>query len=72
MLRKVVLEHAKKAVHIVLDNARYQKCEVVTKLAQELGATLHYIPPYSPNLKMIECLWKYVKTGKEQSKNKHD
>ena len=61
MLRKVVAEYAGKAVHIVLDNARYQKCVVVTKLAQELGITLHYIPPYSPNLNLIERLWKHVK-----------
>lgn len=61
MLRKVAAEYAGKAVHIVLDNARYQKCEVVTKLAQELGITLLYIPPYSPNLNLIERLWKHVK-----------
>ena len=61
MLRKVAVEYAGKAVHIVLDNARYQKCEIVTKLAQELGIVLHYIPPYSPNLNLIERLWKHVK-----------
>jgi transposase len=61
MLRKVAAEYAGKAVHIVLDNARYQKCEIVTNLAQELRITLHYIPPYSPNLNLIERLWKHVK-----------
>jgi transposase len=60
MLRKVAAEYAGRAVHIVLDNARYQKCEVVTKLAQELGIELRYIPPYSPNL--IERLCKHVKS----------
>lgn len=62
MLRKVALEYAGKPVHIVLDNARYQKCEVVSALAKELGITLHYIPPYSPNLNLIERLWKHVKS----------
>ena len=62
MLRKIAVEYAGKAVHIVLDNARYQKCEIVTNLAQELGVTLHYIPPYSPNLNLIERLWKHVKS----------
>jgi transposase len=61
MLRKVAAEYAGKPVHIVLDNARYQKCVVVTNLAQELGIELHYIPPYSPNLNLIERLWKHVK-----------
>jgi transposase len=62
MLRKVASEYAAKPVHIVLDNARYQKCEVVTALAKELGIALHYIPPYSPNLNLIERLWKHVKS----------
>jgi transposase len=62
MLRKVAFEYAGKPVHIVLDNARYQKCEIVTALANELGIVLHYIPPYSPNLNLIERLWKHVKS----------
>ena len=62
MLRKVASEYADKTVHIVLDNARYQKCEIVTTLAQQLGIVLHYIPPYSPNLNLIERLWKHVKS----------
>ena len=33
MLRKVAAEYAGKPVHIVLDNARYQKCEAVRLLA---------------------------------------
>ncbi|MDR2052393.1 MAG: IS630 family transposase [Treponema sp.] len=61
-LRKVSVEYAGKAVHIVLDNARYQKCGIVTDLAEELGIALHYIPPYSPNLNLIERLWKHVKS----------
>ena len=67
MLRRVAAEYIGKPVHIILDNARYQKCEVVTKLAQELGIVLHYIPPYSPNLNLIERLWKHVK-GRLRSK----
>jgi transposase len=62
MLRKIAAEYAGKSVHIVLDNARYQKCEAVCKLAKELGIVLHYIPPYSPDLNLIERLWKHVKS----------
>jgi transposase len=61
MLRKVAVEYAGKDVHIILDNARYQKCQIVTSVALELGIALHYIPPYSPNLNLIERLWKHVK-----------
>jgi transposase len=41
----------------VLDNARYQKC----RLVQALAEALLYLPPYSPNLNLIERLWKFVK-----------
>lgn len=62
MLRKISTAYPDRAVHIVLDNARYQKCEAVRTLAAELGITLQYIPPYSPNLNLIERLWKFVKS----------
>ena len=61
MRRKVSAEYAGRTVHVVLDNARYQKCEAVRSLAAELEITLQYIPPYSPNLNLIERLWKFVK-----------
>jgi transposase len=62
ILRKVASEYVGVPVHIILDNARYQKCEIVTTLAESLEITLHYIPPYSPNLNLIERLWKHVKS----------
>jgi transposase len=55
-------EHAKgKAVTVVLDNARYQHCALVQTVAAELGIELLFLPPYSPNLNLIERLWKFVK-----------
>jgi transposase len=48
-------------IYVVLDNARYQRCEAVKKAASELGITLVFLPPYSPNLNLIERLWKFVK-----------
>ena len=61
MLRKISAQYAGKAVHLILDNARYQKCRAVRDLALELGIELLYIPPYSPNLNLIERFWKFVK-----------
>ena len=48
-------------ITLVLDNARYQKCEVVRSLAAELGVELLYLPSYSPNLNLIERLWKFLR-----------
>lgn len=46
---------------LILDNARYQKCKIVCVNAQMLEIELLYLPPYSPNLNLIERLWKFVK-----------
>ena len=61
LLKKIAVEYAGKPIYIVLDNARYQKCALETELAIQLGIHLVFIPPYSPNLNLIERLWKHVK-----------
>ena len=48
-------------ITLVLDNAKYQKCAIVQNLATSLCIELLYLPPYSPNLNIIERLWKFVK-----------
>ena len=62
MLREIASEYTGKKIHIVLDNARYQKCDLVTTLAKELAIDLVFLPPYSPNLNLIERLWKFTKS----------
>jgi len=61
LLRKLSARYAGLPLTLVLDNARYQKCEVVRLLAAELKIELLYLPSYSPNLNLIERLWKFVK-----------
>ena len=61
MLEKLAAHYGKQALVIVLDNARYQKCKLVIQKAEELGIKLLYLPPYSPNLNLIERVWKFVK-----------
>ena len=48
-------------ITLVLDNARYQRCALVTELAAQLSIELLFLPSYSPNLNLIERLWKCVK-----------
>ena len=45
----------------MLDNARYQRNAAVQALASQLGIALLYLPSYSPNLNLIERLWKFTK-----------
>ena len=60
MLRK---RYLKTGVPItwVLDNARYQRCYLVSGAAKLMGIELLFLPPYSPNLNLIERYWKFVK-----------
>jgi len=44
-----------------MDNASYQRCYFVRDLAIALGIEIIFLPPYSPNLNLIERLWKFVK-----------
>ncbi len=48
-------------ITLVLDNARYQKCAVVQALAESLRIELLYLPGYSPNLNLIERLWRFLR-----------
>jgi transposase len=61
LLRKIRALHPLIPISLFLDNARYQRCDLVTKLAAELNIELAFLPPYSPNLNLIERLWKFVK-----------
>ena len=48
-------------ITVFLDNPRYNRAYDVQALAQELNITLAYLPPYAPNLNLIERLWKFFK-----------
>jgi len=61
LLRKIAAQDLVGPLTLVLDNARYQRNAVVQALAAELNITLLYLPSYSPNLNLIERLWKFLK-----------
>jgi transposase len=61
LLRKIAAVGLVGPITLVLDNARYQRNAVVESLAKELGVTLLFLPSYSPNLNLIERLWKFMK-----------
>ena len=61
LLRRIAALGLTVPITLVLDNARYQKCHLVRNLAATLNIELLYLPTYSPNLNLIERLWKFVK-----------
>lgn len=50
-----------KTIYIFLDNAKYNHNNNVKQAAKELNIKLKFLPPYSPNLNLIERLWKFLK-----------
>ena len=61
LLQKVAALGLSTPITLVLDNARYQRCQLVQNLACVLNIELLFLPSYSPNLNLIERLWKFVK-----------
>jgi transposase len=61
LLRKLASQGLVGPITVVLDNARYQRNAVVQALAATLGIELLFLPSYSPNLNLIERLWRFTK-----------
>ena len=53
----------KKKIYCISDNARYYRCKLVTEFLNTEGENIEWVflPPYSPNLNLIERLWKYMR-----------
>lgn len=62
LILKLDNEYPGEEVTLVMDNARYQSNAQVQELAEHLRIELLYLPAYSPNLNLIERVWKLVKS----------
>lgn len=61
LMENLARKYSGRIIVLVLDNARYQRCKLVIAKAAVLGIRLEFLPPYSPNLNLIERFWKLVK-----------
>jgi len=61
LMCQIAVEFSDLPITLVMDNASYQRCYFVRDLATALGIELLFLPPYSPNLNLIERLWRFVK-----------
>jgi len=48
-------------IYLILDNASYNRALRVRAQAEESRIVIKYQPPYSPNLNLIERLWKFMR-----------
>lgn len=49
------------SIYIILDNAGYYKGEKIREYLKTSRIKLVFLPPYAPNLNLIERLWKFFK-----------
>jgi transposase len=61
LLEKNCEAHPTEEITLVMDNARYQHNNMVKAVAKAVGIELLFLPAYSPNLNLIERLWKLTK-----------
>jgi len=50
-----------KNIYIILDNAGYYKGEKIREYLKTSRVKLVFLPPYAPNLNLIERVWKFFK-----------
>ncbi len=48
-----------KEIYIFSDNASYYRAKSIQEYAASNNVIIVYLPPYSPNLNIIERLWKF-------------
>lgn len=48
-------------IYVIADNARYYRSRLVKAYLKRSRIKLKFLPPYAPNLNLIERLWKYFR-----------
>jgi len=61
LFEKIREKYPDNEITLVMDNARYQRCHFTRDNAKIHGIDILFLPPYSPNLNLIERLWKLTK-----------
>jgi len=59
--QKIKEKYPDKTVVIVIDNAKYNQAWYTRTFAEWYDIELFFLPPYAPNLNLIERLWKFTK-----------
>lgn len=64
-LQKVILAYPTGKIVMVLDNARIHHAKLLQPFLDKLNGRLElvFLPPYSPQLNIVEGLWKWLKSN---------
>ncbi len=62
LLQQIEQQHpAATRIYVICDNARYYRSQIVTEYLSDSKIELIFLPPYAPNLNLIERYWRFFK-----------
>ena len=61
-IEKCLVPNLKKGDIVIMDNVSFHKIAGATALIESVGATVKYLPPYSPDFSPIENMWSKLKS----------
>ncbi|MCB0835957.1 MAG: IS630 family transposase [Bacteroidetes bacterium] len=62
LYQKLIEKHPQaKTIYVIQDNARYYRNKQLSKWVENTPIQPVFLPPYSPNLNLIERLWKFLR-----------
>ncbi|MBA3754946.1 MAG: IS630 family transposase [Nitrosomonas sp.] len=63
LLQRIEQQHPGGAnrIYVICDNARYYRSQIVTEYVSDSKIELIFLPPYAPNLNLIEPYWRFFK-----------
>ena len=61
LYEQLLAAHPEGPIHVICDNARYYKNKALTAWLDKKRLIQVFLPPYSPNLNLIERLWKFLR-----------
>lgn len=61
LCRKLLRKHPGKTIYLICDNARYNRNKMLQEWAENQRIAFVFLPSYSPNLNLIERLWRLMR-----------
>ena len=62
LAQKLLRKHPRKTIYLICDNARYNRNKMLQQWAKEKRIEFVFLPAYSPNLNLIERLWRLLRS----------
>jgi transposase len=61
-VKEQLVPHLSEGKVVIIDNVSFHKVVGVKEAIEETGASLFFLPPYSPDLSPIELMWSKIKS----------